>query len=88
MKGVKLYTRAFCGWCIEAKEYLRARGIRFEEIDVGSNPEAAEEMRRLSDQHYVPTLIVDGRVLTDFDVNQLERFLATLPDDRPASPPD
>jgi glutaredoxin len=86
MKDVKLYTRAFCGWCIEAKGYLRAQGIRFEEIDVSQNPAAHEEMQRLSDQHYVPTLVVDGRVLADFDVHQLKQFLATLPENRPASP--
>jgi glutaredoxin-like YruB-family protein len=88
MKEVKLYTRALCGWCIEAKNYLHTHGIRFEEIDVGKDPVAHEEMQRISGQHYVPTLVVDGRVLADFDVGKLERFLATLPEDRPASPPD
>ena len=78
MKEVKLYTRALCGWCIEAKEYLRAHGIHFEEIDVGKDPVAHEEMQRVSGQHYVPTLVVDGRVLADFDVTQLEKFLAKI----------
>ena len=86
MKEVKLYTRALCGWCIEAKEYLRAHGIRFEEIDVGKDPVAHKEMERISGQHYVPTLVIDGHVLSDFDVGKLERFLAALPGDQPSSP--
>lgn len=74
MPQIKLYTRALCGWCIEAKDYLHQHGIAFEEVDV-SNPSAYEEMQRLSGQRYVPTIVVNGRVLADFDVEQLEKFL-------------
>ncbi|MGD0017353.1 MAG: glutaredoxin domain-containing protein [Verrucomicrobiia bacterium] len=86
MKDVKLYTRALCSWCIEAKNYLHAHDIPFEEIDVGKDPATNEEMQRVSGQNYVPTLVVDGHVLADLDVAKLEQFLATLPKDRPPSP--
>jgi glutaredoxin-like YruB-family protein len=78
MKQIRLYTRQMCGWCIDAKEYLKQRGIAFEEIDVGQNPAAYEEMKRLSGQHYVPTIVVDGHLLANFDTGQLEKFLASL----------
>lgn len=78
MKQVKLYSRKWCVWCQEAKEYLQQRGIAFEEIDVGLDPSAYEEMMRLSGQPYVPTLVVDGEVLANFDTRQLEQFLARL----------
>lgn len=76
---VKLYTRKWCGWCLDAKEYLKGRGIAFEEVDVGKDPAADEEMQRLSGQHYVPTVTVDGKVLANFDVEQLKTFLSALP---------
>ena len=72
---VKLYTRKWCGWCVDAKEHLKAHGITFEEVDVGKDPAADEEMQRLSGQPYVPTIVVDGRVLANFDVEQLKKFL-------------
>ena len=78
MRQVKLYTRPLCGWCIDAKDYLKAHGIPFEEIDVGQDPEAYEEMKRFSGQRYVPTILVDGHVLANFDTDQLEKFLASL----------
>jgi len=78
MRQVKLYSRPLCGWCADAKEYLLAHGIPFEEIDVGQKPEAYEEMKRLSGQYCVPTLLVDGHVLANFDTDQLEKFLAKL----------
>ena len=55
MRDVKLYSRKWCGWCIEAKDYLQAHGIPFREIDVGRDTAADEEMQRLSGQSYVPT---------------------------------
>jgi glutaredoxin-like YruB-family protein len=76
MRQVKLYTRGPCGWCIDAKEYLKTHGIPFEEVDVGQNPGAYEEMKQVSGQHYVPTIVVDGHVLANFDTRQLEKFLA------------
>jgi glutaredoxin-like YruB-family protein len=78
MKQIKLYTRKWCGWCLDAKDYLREHGIAFEEVDVGHDSAANEEMRRLSGQRYVPTIVADGRVLANFDVRQLEEFLAKL----------
>jgi glutaredoxin 3 len=71
-----LYSRAMCSWCIDAKDFLQARGYKFTEIDVGRNRAAYEEMKELSDQSYVPTLVAGEDVLANFDVNQLERFLS------------
>jgi glutaredoxin len=70
-----LYSRAMCGWCIDAKEYLSERGYRFTEIDVGRDRDAYEEMAELSDQTYVPTLVAGEEVLANFDTDQLEKFL-------------
>ncbi len=76
---VTLYTRPWCGWCVEAKEFLQSHGIPFEEVDVSRDPAANEEMQRLSGQRYVPTIVVDGHVLANFDVGQLQEFLQSLP---------
>ena len=35
-------------------------------------------MQKLSGQTYVPTIVVDGKVLADFDVAALEKFLKTV----------
>jgi glutaredoxin len=60
---------------MDAKEYLTERGYRFTEIDVGRDRDAYEEMRELSDQTYVPTLVAGEEVLANFDTDQLEAFL-------------
>jgi glutaredoxin-like YruB-family protein len=78
MGDVKLYTRKWCGWCVDAKDYLKEHGIPFQEIDVGCDSAADEEMQRLSGQRYVPTITIDGQVLANFDTGQLEEFLTKL----------
>jgi glutaredoxin len=60
---------------MDAKEYLTERGYQFTEIDVGRDREAYDEMRELSDQTYVPTLVAGEEVLANFDTDQLEKFL-------------
>ena len=78
MREIKLYTRNLCGWCVDAKEYLKEHGIPFEEIDIGRDPVANDEMIRLSKQRCVPTIVIDGHVLANFDPGQLAEFLTKL----------
>ena len=73
---IKLYSREWCSWCIDAKEYLTERGFKFTEINVGEDRQAYEEMKELSDQTYVPTFVAGDNVLANFDTNQLEKFLS------------
>ena len=72
---LKLYSREWCSWCIDAKDYLAEKGYRFEEIDVGKDRDAYEEMKELSNQTYVPTFVAGENVLANFDTDQLEEFL-------------
>ena len=72
---IKLFSREWCSWCIDAKEYLTARGYQFAEINVGQDRAAYEEMKELSHQTYVPTLVAGDEVLANFDTDQLEKFL-------------
>jgi glutaredoxin 3 len=72
---LKLYSREWCSWCIDAKDYLTDKGYQFEEIDVGQDRDAYEEMKELSEQTYVPTFVAGDKVLANFDTDQLEKFL-------------
>ena len=73
---LKLYSREWCSWCIDAKDFLAQRGYKFIEIDVGKDRQAYAEMTELSDQTYVPTFVAgDKGILANFDTDQLEKFL-------------
>lgn len=71
---IRLFIKPYCGWCHEAIEWLDARGIKYETLDVISDSAARQEMFQLSGQTLAPVIDVDGEVLADFDTTQLERF--------------
>jgi glutaredoxin len=73
-KSTRLFVKPWCPWCREAAEWLDARGIQYERLDVTSHPEARKLMRELSGQGLAPVIDVDGQILADFDARQLAEF--------------
>jgi len=48
----------------------------FEEIDVHGDEVKMRELQEVSGQTRTPTLVWDGKVLANFGVDELEKFLA------------
>ncbi len=76
MPTVKVYSTLTCPWCKVTKDYLRARQVPFEDIDVGLDASAAREMVQLSGQYGVPVITIDGEVVIGFDRVKIDRLLA------------
>ncbi len=74
-KRVVVYTTSTCPYCTKVKQYLTKHGIKFTEIDVASNPVAAQEMVRKSGQRGVPQTEVGGHMIIGFDTQKLSRTL-------------
>ena len=75
---VRLFIKPYCGWCHEAQDWLKARKIPHETLDVISDAKARKEMAELSGQTLAPVIDVDGEILADFDTDQLEAFWKRL----------
>jgi len=75
---IRLFIKPYCGWCHEAIEWLDARGVKYETLDVTDDPAARKEMYQLSGQTLAPVIDVDGEILADFDTDQLQRFWKEL----------
>jgi glutaredoxin len=75
---VRLFIKPYCGWCDEAMDWLNERGVKYETLDVTSDPVARKEMWALSGQTLAPVIEVDGEILADFDTGQLEEFWSRL----------
>jgi len=73
---VKVYSTSTCPWCHKAKEFLKEKGIKFEDINVGADQKAANEMVEKSGQMGVPVIDVDGKIIIGFDEEELEKALA------------
>lgn len=74
-KRVTLYSTPSCSWCNVLKNHLKASNIRFTEVDVSQNQEAAEQMVRRSGQRGVPQTDIDGQIIVGFDKNKINSLL-------------
>ena len=66
---IKVYSTQTCPYCHQLKDYLKENKVEFEDIDVGSNPEKAQEMIDKSGQMGVPVTEIDGEIVIGFDVD-------------------
>jgi glutaredoxin 3 len=59
MTAVTIYTTESCVFCLRAKEYLRSKGVAYEEVDVSGDEEArARLVERSRGQRTVPQIFV------------------------------
>ncbi len=75
MKRVKIYTKGYCSYCHAAKTLLQRKGVRFEETDIGGQPDLREEMvRRAGGRRTVPQIFIgDVHVGGSDDLHALDR---------------
>lgn len=74
--SVVVYSTPTCGYCHQAKAYLKQRGIPFTEHDVSRDQAAARQMIQLSGQQGVPVIVIDGQVVVGFNRPQIDQLLA------------
>ena len=73
---VKVYSTSSCPWCHKTKEFLKGKGVKYEDINVGIDQKAANEMMEKSGQMGVPVIDIDGKIIVGFDKEELEKALA------------
>lgn len=74
-KRVTVYTTPTCSWCTTLKTHLKKHGIRFTELDVSLDQNAAAEMQRKSGQMGVPQTDINGEMIVSFDKTRINRLL-------------
>jgi glutaredoxin-like YruB-family protein len=74
-KRVTVYTTPTCPWCTTVKNFLRKHGIRYTEVNVASDQNAAKSMVAKSGQQGVPQTEINGEMVIGFDQSKLNRLL-------------
>ena len=75
MAKIKVYSTPACPHCHEVKDFLKEKGIEFEDIDVAADQEKAKEMVEKSGQMGVPVIDIDGKIIVGFDREAIEKEL-------------
>ena len=72
---VKVYSTPTCPYCHMLKDWMKKKNVKFEDIDVSKDQEAAMEMVRKSGQMGVPQTSINGKVIIGFDPEAIEKEL-------------
>lgn len=74
-KRVTVYSTPTCSWCTTLKTHLKKHGVRYSEVDVSRDQNAAQEMQRRSGQMGVPQTDIGGEMIVGFDKGKIDRLL-------------
>ena len=72
---VKIYTTPACPYCFTLMEFLKEKGIEFEEIDVSKDEKARDEMIKKSGRLEAPIIEIDGQIVVGFDKEKICKLL-------------
>jgi glutaredoxin len=71
-----MYCNQWCPGCRRARVFLQQHNIKFVEIDIARNREAAAQIRRWNNgNETTPTFDVKGKIITNFKQAELEEAL-------------
>lgn len=73
---VIIYSTPYCQYCKHVKAYFDEKGIKWREVDVMTDPGAAEEMIKKSGQMGVPVIDYHGKIIVGFNKLELDRATA------------
>jgi glutaredoxin len=57
---ILVYSAPWCPDCRTAKRFLTRHNIAFQEVDIESDPAAADEVLRRTGKRAIPQFVIDG----------------------------
>ena len=60
MPEVIMYSTAFCPYCVAAKNFLKSRGLGYQEVRVDTDPAARALMMERARRTSVPQIFING----------------------------
>ncbi len=72
---IKIYTTSTCPWCMKTKEFLKANNVKYEEINIGEDEKARNEMFEKSGQFGVPVTSINGTIIVGYDKEAIKKAL-------------
>ncbi len=64
---VTLYSTAICPYCVAAKNFLKSKGVAWNEVRIDLDPEAMRSMRERTARTSVPQIFVGDTHVGGYD---------------------
>lgn len=74
-RKIIVYSTPTCHYCTMAKNYFTKMGVQYEDINVGMDRIAAQEMVKKSGQMGVPVIDIDGQIVVGFQPEVFEKLI-------------
>ncbi len=74
-KTVTIYTTPTCHFCQMSKEFFKANGVEYTEVNVAADAAKRQEMIDLSGQMGVPVITIGNEHVVGFDKRRLSELL-------------
>jgi len=72
--NIIVYKKTGCPWAQDVEDFLKEKGLQYEEKDMMKKSQYRDEVQQLSGQSKSPTVIIDGKVFPDTNVEDLEEY--------------
>lgn len=74
MKNIMIYSSNTCSNCTAAKEYLKEKGLEYEEKNISTDPEAKKELISMGYMG-VPVIMIGDETVLGFNKEKLDELL-------------
>lgn len=78
MSKTIVYSTPNCPYCNLVKDYLKQKGVEFEEKDVSTDRVAARQMIEKSGEMGVPQIDIDGTIIVGFNKDAIDSELRRI----------
>ena len=73
---IKIYGADWCIDCLNLKNYLESKNIRYEYIIITNNKQASDFVQKINNgKKIIPTIDVEGKIYANPNINELNKIL-------------
>ncbi len=72
---VTVYSTSWCGFCHQAMKYFDSIGVKYNNINVEEDRQAAEDMVKKTGQMGVPVIEIGDTTIVGFDKPKIDEVL-------------
>lgn len=75
MNEITVYTTTTCPYCVMLKNFLDSEGLKYKEVNVQLDQQAASKLVATTGQYGVPQTEINGQWVLGFDPESIKSYV-------------